>query len=700
MSKKKTRKKKGVVKPKEPLAISGYPSWFGKRKLHAWVFFCLGFLLYANSLTNEYALDDAIVITQNEFTQAGFAGFPGILQYDTFRGFFKKEGKEKLVSGGRYRPLTLLMFATEKELFGDNPFWGHLINCLLYGFTAFLLYLLLFQLLAPPHGKELATWVALGATLLFVTHPLHTEAVANIKGRDEIMALLGGLGAMYAVFRAIDGGRKGLWLALSAVFLLLGLFSKEHIITLAAILPLAIWYFRKPTIEKMLFHTGLILGTILIFLVIRGSVLGWNFGEPPMELMNNPFLVMVDGQMEPMPFGQKYATIVYTLGKYFQLLFVPYPLTHDYYPRHIDIMSFGDWQVLLSLLVYLGLIVAAIFSLKKRTIWGFGIWFYLLSLSIVSNIVFPVGTNMSERFLYMPSVGSSLAIAGLIFGLLRKQEKKVVYDRLQVGLWGIVLIALVFGLLTVLRNPAWKDDYTLFTTDVKVSENSAKVQNSVGGQLIERAESLEVGEERTALLQQAISHLERATEIHPYYKFPYHLMGNAFIYMGSYQRAVESYSKALAIDPGFLEATTNKGLAHTYLNQFAQAFAEFDKALAMEPGYPDALRYYGIAYREGGQFYGEQRNDLTTALRYLVEAEKRLPNDFETLRLLGVAYGSQGDNGKAIEYFDRALTLAPTDKDKAIILMNLGTAWYATDQGKAQNYYQQAQQIDPSVFKQ
>jgi len=77
--------------------------------------FC--FLLYGNTLNHDYTQDDAIVIYDNMYTTQGISGIPGILKYDTFKGFFKVEGKDKLVSGGRYRPFTLIMFALEWQLF-------------------------------------------------------------------------------------------------------------------------------------------------------------------------------------------------------------------------------------------------------------------------------------------------------------------------------------------------------------------------------------------------------------------------------------------------------------------------------------------------------------------------------------------------------------------------------------------------------
>ncbi|MDV7399776.1 hypothetical protein RZS08_50645, partial [Arthrospira platensis SPKY1] len=110
----------------------------------------------------------------NSFTQQGWKGFKGILTKDTFFGFFMEEGKANLVSGGRYRPLSLLFFALEYQFFGENPFVGHLFNLLWYALTCFVLWKVLRSLLSSMDAKS-RDWISLMGTLLFVAHPLHTE---------------------------------------------------------------------------------------------------------------------------------------------------------------------------------------------------------------------------------------------------------------------------------------------------------------------------------------------------------------------------------------------------------------------------------------------------------------------------------------------------------------------------------------------
>lgn len=639
MSKHKKTKKR-TTKAKVSSLENGVtkPTWLENTRLHKWVVFIFAFLLYANTLTHDYTQDDAIVIYDNMFTTDGFNGISGILKYDTFYGFFKVEGKDKLVAGGRYRPLTLVMFAVEYAVFGENPFIGHLGNVLLYGLLGVVLYILLLKLFRSSGNISLGPFLALLTTLFFMAHPTHTEVVANIKGRDEIMTLLGSLAALLFSIKAFK--EEKLWMNLLAgVFFFLALLSKENAITFLAVVPLTYFFFTKAKFGKIALQTLPFLLVALLFLFIRGQVLNGNFGsEISMELMNNPFLKIENGRWVSLGFSEKMATIVYTLGKYIQLLIFPHPLTHDYYPRHIDLMAWTDWQVWLSGATYLGLAVIGLIGLLKKRIWSFGILYFLITLSVVSNIVFPIGTNMSERFLFMPSVGFCLVVISLLFPLREViiEKERNQKNKILLGILGIIL--LLFSVKTIHRNFAWKDNFTLFTTDIQVSKNSAKLRNSVGGELSAVAIKLQDSNQTTAMLQEAVGHLKEAIKIHPTYKNAYLLLGNA----------------------------------HNYLKKYEEAITYYDQALKLDPSYSDAYNNRGITYRDAGLFYGQQQGDLNKSIQYLVEAQKVLPDDYETVFGLGVAQGMSGNITQAITLFSKATQLQP---NSAAAWRNLGNAY-------------------------
>ncbi len=640
----------------QPTASPPAQGWLHPHPWYTWGIFLLGVLLYVNTFWHDYTLDDAIVITENMFTEKGIEGIPGLLEYDTFYGFFKDPSKARLVSGGRYRPMTPVMFAVERSVFGDKQVVaGHVINALLYGLTGALLYLLLTAMFRQ--GKE-QVFVALGAALLFATHPVHTEAVANIKGRDEIVALLGSLAALFFVLKAFKR-QQMLWHLPAVLCFFMAMMSKENAITFLAVVPLTLYFFTPANWKQMLAQTLPMLGAALLFLLIRGSVLGWKLGDPPMELMNNPFLKVVNGQWTPFSAAEKSATIMTTLLEYLRLWIFPHPLTHDYYPRHIDIGSWSNWKALLGLLFYTGLIFWAVRGLRSKDPVSYGIWFYLITLSIASNIVFPVGTNMSERFIYMPSVGFSIAASVLLYRLFKHSKN----PRLGTGMALIGAVALLFSVKTIMRNTAWKDNFTLFTTDIKTSPNSAKLRNAVGGELFTQAIKPENESRREAMLREAVLHLQEAVRIHPTYKNAYLLMGNCLNYLKEYEASIQAYQNALNIDPT----------------------------------YADAIENLGITYRDAGKFYGEQRGDLAKAMQYLGEAYKMRPNEFETLRLLGIANGIAGKLSEAEQYFTKALEVndkhADTWFDLGITYLNAG------DIARHNSCIEKARALDPGIVE-
>jgi hypothetical protein len=415
MSKKKNPKVSTPKKSTPSKSKQIFPSLFYNKAFVSLLIMMLSFGLYYKTLDYGYAQDDAIVITDNKFTKDGISGISGILGNDTFYGFFKKEGKARLVDGGRYRPLTLVFFAMGWEVFGEkegipldkNPQsakYFHFFTVLFYGLTGIVLYLLFIKMLRPSKGENFAFFVSFVATLLFISHPIHTEVVANIKGQDEIVALLGSLVAIYFSLKAYYE-KNIVFTVLAGFAFFLALLAKENPITFLAVLPLTYFVFTKAKTNEILIQTIPFFIAGVVFLMLRYKALEGNgFGEESIELMNNPFLKIENGKYVAYSGGEKIATIFFTLGQYIKLLFFPNPLTHDYYPYHVATMNFGDWRVILSFLMYIGLGIYALIGILKKDIVAFGIAFYMITLSIVSNIVFPVGTNMAERFMFMPSV--------------------------------------------------------------------------------------------------------------------------------------------------------------------------------------------------------------------------------------------------------------------------------------------------------
>jgi Tfp pilus assembly protein PilF len=632
------------------------PEFIRNTRLQSIVIFALAVLLYANTLSHGFVLDDAIVITDNMFTQQGLKGVGGILSKDTFFGFFKVEGKEALVSGGRYRPMTLVLFAFLYQLVGASPFVFHLITVLLFAATCVLFYRTLLLLFGSAENDRalLVSWLA---AVLFVAHPIHTEVVANIKGCDEIVTMLGSLGALYLVVRAYDTGRKQLGILAGLVFFLACL-SKENAAAFVFIIPLALWFFRgdagagKPGILSTI---APVLIAFVGFFLLRGTILHWRFGGAPLELMNNPFLKIEGTQWVPFAPAEKLATIFYTLGRYIQLLVVPHPLTHDYYPRQIGLITFSNPLALASLVFSLFLVWFAIQGIKRRDALAFSVWLYLLPLGIVSNIVFPIGTNMGERFAFMPSLGFCLAVALLLAHLYGRNRT------LALGIFGAAVV--LFSLKTVTRNPVWESNEKLFLSDAETSFNSAKLQNACGGVLFEKATKEKDAEAQKALCVKALRHLDQAIKIYPNYK----------------------------------DAYVSRGGCHFVLKNFEAAAEDYRQAIKFSPDEPTYKTYLALALRDGGKFQGERQNNLAKAVAYLSESWQYNTKDPETARLLGVCNGVQGKHADAIMWFAKAVELAP---DNATYTWDLGLAYAASgDLAKAKTLQEKAVQMDPKIME-
>ena len=614
----------------------------------------LGTLLYLQTIAFDYTQDDAIVINENMYTTQGVKGIPGIFGHDTFFGYFKDEAKLRLVAGGRYRPLTPAMFAIEYAFVGAKPWLSHLINAMCYGLLCWILFGFTRALLSQRLNAAGATQAAVLTALIFAVHPIHTEAVANIKGRDEIVAAMGALLGLWLMIRSVDEKNSTRLQLGAALAFLAGLLSKENVITILAVAPVTLWWYKKTPAVKWMSSMWPIVSACVVFLLIRGAVTGISPGKPPMELMNNPFIKIEDNKYIPFTAAEKSATIMYTMGKYAQLLVFPYPLTHDYYPRHIEIQNWSKPLVLLSLLLWLGLLYAVIKGWKSRTWLAYGIIFYVCTMSITANIVFPIGTNMSERFAFLPSVGFAL-IAGVgISNLLNGEYKK----NIRPILLGVLVI---LTLVTLVRSRVWINNHILFTTDIHTSKRSAKLLNAAGGDLVTQSEKEKDPIKKRQMLLEAQGYLKQALEIHPNYKLSYLLLGNSSFYLKDYEQSV----------------------------------AMFRQVLKLDPDYQEGKRNLGVALRDWGKYQGEQSNNLTGAITLLEEALQYLPNDFETYHLLGVAHGQKGDHQLAIEYFKKEIELAPKN---ASGYFNLGIAYqHAGDEVNAQQAFQKAKEIDPNL---
>lgn len=207
-------------------------------KRYYYLFGLTAFLLFANTLGHGYNMDDGMVTNNHKLTSKGLSAIGEI--------FTSPYYSDAMGYAYGYRPIVHLSFALEHELFGQKPGAGHFINVILFALSV----VLFFKLLVKWAGEKNILFAGI-ATLLFAVHPIHTEVVASLKNRDEILAFLFSIGTGLSAYKYIT---KGKWTSMVSIFLLfsLAMLSKKSVYPMAFILPAAFLLNREITIKQLL----------------------------------------------------------------------------------------------------------------------------------------------------------------------------------------------------------------------------------------------------------------------------------------------------------------------------------------------------------------------------------------------------------------------------------------------------------------
>ncbi len=594
------------------------PFWSQPALLAAIVVFAV--LLYFMTFNFGYILDDLVFVSKNNYVNEGLAGIKKIFTEEAMSGYFGEQ--KNLITGARYRPLSMVTFAVENQFFGINPGLSHVINAFLYGATGALIYYisLLFwpQELKRPWYFRIGFWAA----ILFVVHPIHTEVVANIKGRDEIMALLLSLLTLIVAFKA----KKVLDYVWVGILFYLALLSKENSLTFLAVIPFSIYMFRINKIERtewVRLFVAMGVGSIL-YLFQRYLVIGYflSSGVEITELLNNPFIDM-NG-------SEKYATIFFTLAKYLQLLVWPNPLSHDYYPYAIATRNWTDIISILSLIVYIAGSIYAARKIWKKNTFAYFIVIYLATLSIVSNIPFTVGATMNERFLYMPSIAFVFFVPYLFIEGINKN--KDLWRKIGIGLMAAMVI--IFSFLTLKRIPVWSNSIDLNASAVKAYPNSARSNLFMGTALFNEAEAETDIEEKKKKLLESRTFIHKSLDIHPIYgnglKMKAGVAARIFQLDNDLPQLFKVFTEVLLVRPG---------------TRYVHDYMEYLKN--RRDLYPSLVNYY---YELGFVEFGQNRGDHRWAVKFLDYAYQIDPTNSKILNALAISYDNLGETNKASQF--------------------------------------------------
>jgi tetratricopeptide (TPR) repeat protein len=292
-------------------------------------------------------------------------------------------------------------------------------------------------------------------------------------------------------------------------------------------------------------------------------------------------------------------------------------MSSDYSFRQVPVVGFDNPIAIGSLLLYLGLFIYAAIRLFKRSPVAYGILFYLISIALVSNVLFLTKSTMADRFLYAPSLGFCIVLVFLLARVLRLDVKSPSEARpwkANPAVASVVALLIVASTaLTWARNPDWKNDTTLFAADSKHSPNSARVHFLYGNHMLQELKQGRVPpSQQEEYYNIVLTEFRRAIALYPAYAEPHMGIGAAYTYKKDYPSAVSWYSEIVARNPRFGAGFIFLGSAFVSLKDYASAIAAFQKAVAINPNDAGANYLLGTAYREQG--------DSARARQYLEKA--------------------------------------------------------------------------------
>ena len=543
----------------------------------------LAFGLNMNTLFNQYAVDDAIVLTNNKFVEKGIKGIPEIVTTDYFKGLGTLRGNE--LSGGRYRPFALIIFALEYQFFGANPMISHLINILLF----IVLIVLLYQLLYAHVFKELNKYLAFITCLLFVVHPIHTEVIANVKSRDEIIAFILLIISLTSLIIYTETKSTGKLIS-GVVCFFLALLTKESSVTYIFIFPLVLFFFYRQTFKKAMFYSLPLIIVFVGYMALRYFIIGFNSSTTNL-ILNTPYLFATS--------SQAFATKVFILFKYVCLLILPHPLVSDYSFNQIPYIDINSIQFIFSSLFLISLIVLAFLKFKRKSLISFCIIFFFINIFLVSNFIVNIGAPLAERLLFQPSLAYCILI-GALYLKIKNNYKRFANVALLV-------ILLLFSIKTISRNTDWKNNDTLYFADVITSSNSLRTNMYAAESYLNKANTVTDTNLKLDYFNKSIHYGEQAVKIYQKDAFVFMNLGSAYFGIGSYFKSADLWQQAYKLEPTEPEAKKAIDFISSFLFKQGNEYFENGKII-------DAIRCYKKStdlnpdnveawYNLGGNYY-------------------------------------------------------------------------------------------------
>ena len=697
----------------------------GKPAFHLILITVLGILIYSNTFDVPFIFDDELNIVENHYIR-------------DLSNFLDKPSREG-VSPSTYdllerRIAGYFTFALNYKAHGLEVWSYHTVNLAIHILTALLVYILVRLTLRTPFMvsstlKDQAGYVALFSGLLFVCHPVQTQAVTYIVQRFTSLATMFYLlcVVLYARWRiestVLDSGfgvrrRCGYIYLLSLLSCVLAMITKETAFTLPlAVLVYEIMFFKGKIKWRLLYLAPLFLTMLIIPLKIVDA--GKSLGEIIGEAGEKTRLITEMSRQEYM------FTELRVVTDYVRLLFLPVNQNIDYdYPLY---RSFFELPVFLSFLFLLSILICGIyfyyrsritdhsselgvrsFTVHPSRLIAFGVFWFFLTLSVESSVI-PIVDVIFEHRIYLPSAGAFIAIVSGAYFLFQRLEKGGKKAALAV----FIGMLLVLSTATYARNTIWKSEVNLWEDVVSKSPNKARPHNNLGavylvdGKIDAALEQLKITlrlepdykdahinigsvYKAKGRMEDAIEHYRAAMKSDPNSANIYVILGSTYLAKGDVDKAVEYLEIALRLKPkNLVIAHNNLAAAYQSKGLFEKAVEHYRSVAELEPRNSASYFNLGNLYQSKGLF--------DNAIQLYQIALKVDPDYVVAHSNLGVAYQSKGLFDKAIEHYRTALELDPAD---AQIHFNLGLIYFQKGlMEEAREEFEAALRIDPGYDK-
>jgi len=564
----------------------------------------LSFLIYGNSIRGDFVFDDGVVVQKR----------PDLKNLGNFFNLFVSPYHQNTPQSGLFRPLTMASYLMNYAILGDSPAGFHVVNIVFHGLCSFLAFLLVLKLSG---SRRLAYFSA----ILFLTHPIHTEAVASIVGRAELLAFFWGL---LAILLFLENR-----LFLSAGSFFLAILSKEIALGLLPVIFLIDWFWQgvrfKLVVKKIVWY----LVPVGAYLLLRYFALGAN-------IFSNTITNYVENPLKFLSWPERLASAFKVLALYLSKLIWPVKLSADYSYNAIGLVKniFVSLPALLGLAALALLIFLSFYPKTRKNMVGLAAALFWGPFLIIGNILTPVGTIMGERLMYLSSLGF-IIFPALLF--VRLGERNVFLRKLSVFL--VIIISLLFSFRTIARNKDWLTNWSIFSASANTSPDSAASHYSLAPLYITEGKWAEAERE-----------LQIAQNIYYDYSYGLNLAGIIASHKNDFTSAEKLYKRSIEINKNALNAYINLGNLFYKQKRYNEAAANYEKASQINP-YDNYSKFHYIASKLAA-------NDYNSALDGIAKYyDWKINDDVELVTVAGLAYYLKRDYPSALQYLTRAKAL-------------------------------------------